>query len=241
MTNKPATDQTHPEVHTASKNGALNKLRAAVLGANDGIVSVAGIVAGVAGATDHIFTIMTAGIAGLVAGALSMAAGEYVSVSSQRDSERALLKKEAAELRDYPEEEFEELTQIYEHKGLKRSTAELVARELTDHDAYAAHIDAELNIDPDDLNNPWAAAFASALAFLAGAVIPLLAVVLSPDTVRIYVIFVSVVIALIITGVLSALAGGSSKRLATLRVVIGGILAMVVTYGIGRLFGHGSF
>jgi VIT1/CCC1 family predicted Fe2+/Mn2+ transporter len=241
MTTPNTPDQTRSEPHASSNTNMLNKLRASVLGANDGIVSVAGIVAGVAGATSNLTTILTAGIAGLVAGAISMAAGEYVSVSSQRDSERALLKKEAAELRDYPEQELKELTKLYERKGLTRPTAETVARELSDHDAYAAHVDAELNIDPDDLNNPWHAAIASALSFLVGAVNPLLAVWLAPEPIRLYVIFVSVVIALIITGVLSALVGKSSKRVATLRVVLGGILAMVVTYGIGRLFGHGSF
>lgn len=237
LTNTP----THDEPHSAGSAAKLNKLRASVLGANDGIVSVAGIVAGVAGATNNKAVIITAGVAGLVAGALSMAAGEYVSVSSQRDTERALLAKERRELEQYPQEELEELTQIYEHKGLKRSTAELVARELTSHNAYAAHVDAELNIDPNDLNNPWQAAVASAISFLIGAVIPLLAIVVSPNQLRLPIVFASVIIALVITGVLSAYAGGANRLKATVRVVIGGSLAMVVTYCIGRLFGSGSF
>lgn len=237
------TDQSHAQDEPHSNNSAakLNKLRASVLGANDGIVSVAGIVAGVAGATSSKAIILTAGIAGLVAGALSMAAGEYVSVSSQRDTERALLEKERLELEQYPEEELEELTVIYQNKGLKRESAELVAKELTDHDAYAAHIDAELNIDPNDLNNPWHATIASALSFLAGAAIPLLAIIVSTNETRLYVVFISVIIALIITGILSAKVGGANKFVATIRVVIGGSLAMIVTYFIGKFFGSGSF
>jgi len=237
------TDLSHAQTEPHSNNNAakLNKLRASVLGANDGIVSVAGIVAGVAGATDSKAIILTAGIAGLVAGALSMAAGEYVSVSSQRDTERALLAKEKLELEQYPEEELEELTVIYQGKGLKRESAELIAKELTEHDAYAAHIDAELNIDPNDLNNPWHAAIASSLAFLAGAAIPLLAIIISTNETRLYVVFVSVIIALIITGILSAKAGGANKVVATIRVVLGGSLAMIVTYFIGKFFGSGSF
>jgi VIT1/CCC1 family predicted Fe2+/Mn2+ transporter len=228
---------THPESHSAKSSGKLNSLRAAVLGANDGIVSVAGIVAGVAGASNSKSTIFTAGVAGLVAGALSMAAGEYVSVSSQRDTERAMLRQEKAELRDFPEQELEELARMYEAKGLSKATARKVAQELTEHDAFAAHADAELRIDPHALTSPWQAAVASAASFFFGAVVPLAAIVLSPAPSRLFITFASVILALIITGVLSAMAGGANRLQATVRVVLGGIIAMAVTYGIGKLIG----
>ena len=215
-----------------------NSLRAAVLGANDGIVSVAGIVVGVAGATSSNVAIFTAGIAGLVAGALSMAAGEYVSVSSQRDTERALLEKEKFELENDPEGELQELIGIYKSKGLSKETATLVATELTASDAYAAHIDAELGIDPNDLTNPLQASVASAVSFLIGALIPLLTIILVPVSLRLVATFVSVLIALIITGLASAHFGGAKKVPATIRVVLGGILAMAITYGIGHFIGR---
>jgi VIT1/CCC1 family predicted Fe2+/Mn2+ transporter len=218
-------------------SSSLNWLRAAVLGANDGIVSVASIVLGVAGASNSSGFILTAGVAGLVAGALSMAVGEYVSVSTQRDTEKALLEKERIELSESPNEELEELVGLYAAKGLSSSTARLVALELTKHDAFAAHVDAELNIDPDNLANPWHAAYASALSFFFGALIPLIAIILPPASVRIPITFISVIIALVITGTLSAYAGGANKLTATIRVVVGGILAMVITFGIGKLFG----
>ncbi len=230
-------DQTHDEPHGLSTNVRLNWLRAAVLGANDGIVSTAGIVVGVAGATSSSVAIITAGVAGVVAGALSMAAGEYVSVSSQKDSEKALLEKERQELIDYPEEELKELEEIYVQKGLSQSTAALVAKELTDRDAFAAHVDAELGIDPDDLTNPMHAAVASALSFLSGSIIPIVAIIIAPGPYKVAVTFVSVIVALAITGSLSAHAGGAGKLRATLRVVIGGVIAMIVTFGIGRIIG----
>ncbi len=231
---------THYEPQETASQVRLNWLRAAVLGANDGIVSIAGLVVGVAGATSSNIVIITAGLAGIVAGALSMAAGEYVSVSSQKDSEKALLKKERQELIDYPVEELEELTQIYEQKGLSRATARLVADELTKNDAFAAHVDAELGIDPDSLTNPTHAAVASALAFLAGSIIPMVAIVVAPEPYKVAVTFVSVIAALGFTGSLSAHAGGAGKRKAALRVIIGGAIAMIVTYGIGRLIGMSS-
>lgn len=215
----------------------LNWLRASVLGAQDGVVSVASIIMGVAGADGSTGVIFTAGLAGMVAGALSMAAGEYVSVSTQRDTERALIEKEKRELRDMPEQELEELAAIYRAKGLSDNTAHAVARELTAHDALAAHAEVELKIDPDDLTNPWHAAFASASSFIVGAIIPLLAVVFAPSNIHITVMVIAVVIVLIITGVLSAYAGGASKSVATVRVVLGGALAMAITYGAGVLFG----
>jgi len=215
----------------------LNWLRAGVLGANDGIVSVAGIVAGVAGATTGRTEILIAGIAGLVAGALSMAAGEYVSVSTQRDSERAMIRKEQHELHELPEEELEELTQIYQSKGLSRELAAQVAQELTAHDALAAHAEAELGIDPNELTNPWEAAGASFLSFTVGALIPLVAILVPTPGLRVPICFVAVAIALIITGAVSARLGEAPPRPAVIRNVLGGMLAMAITYGVGTLVG----
>lgn len=214
----------------------LNWLRAAVLGANDGIVSIAGLVLGVAGATSEASIIFLTGVAGIVAGAISMAAGEYVSVSSSRDTEKAMIKKERRELKENPKEELEELTQIYISKGISEKTARQAAIESTKKDALAAHALMELNIDPDNLTNPWHAAIASAVAFTFGAMIPLMAITLPPADIKVPVAFISVVIALAITGTLSAYAGGADKIKATARVVTGGILAMVITYAIGKLF-----
>ena len=229
---------THPgEPHDDALSGRLNWLRAGVLGANDGIVSTAGLVVGVAGATTAAAAILTAGIAGLVAGAVSMALGEYVSVSSQRDTERALLEKERGELADFPEEEFEELTELYRAKGLSEATARQVARELTEKDAFAAHADVELHLDPEELTNPWQAAGASAVAFTTGSVLPLAAILLPPPGARVPVTFVVVVAALAATGYLSARLGGARPGRAVLRLVLGGAAAMAVTYGIGGLVG----
>lgn len=226
-----------PESHISNHQSKLNWLRASVLGANDGIVSIAGLVVGVAGATNSSLVILTAGIAGIIAGAISMAAGEYVSVSSSRDTEKALLRQEKYELKHYPKEELEELTQIYEHKGLSRKTAEIVAKELTAKDPIAAHFDAELKIDPNDLTNPWHAAFASATSFFFGSLIPLFAIALPPEGIRVPVAFGAVVFALVLTGTLSAIVGGANIGKAVVRVVLGGALAMAVTYTIGRFFG----
>jgi VIT1/CCC1 family predicted Fe2+/Mn2+ transporter len=230
--------QTHPaEPHVGAINSKLNWLRAGVLGANDGIVSVAGIVVGVAAATVDRAPILTAGVAGLVAGALSMALGEYVSVSTQRDTEQALLDKERRELVEEPEAEFEELVGMYQAKGLSPDTARTVAQELTAHDAFAAHVDIELGIDPDELTNPWHAAISSAISFTVGALLPLLAILLPPPSSRIPITFAAVLIALGITGWISARLGGADPKLATRRVVIGGAIAMAVTYAIGYLVG----
>jgi len=230
--------QPHPdEPHRGGIAQRLNWLRAGVLGANDGIVSVAAIVVGVAGATSDTGPILTAGVAGLVGGAISMALGEYVSVSSQSDSERALIAKERRELRDMPEEELAELAELYRARGLSEATARQVAVELTEHDALAAHLAAELNIDEDDVVSPWRAAAASAAAFTIGAILPLLAILLPPPEWRIPVTFVAVLVALAITGAVSARIGGSSRSRAVLRVVIGGALALAATYGIGALLG----
>ncbi|MFI6867843.1 VIT family protein [Nocardia sp. NPDC050406] len=228
--------QPHPhEPHAEGLATKLNWLRAGVLGANDGIVSTAGLVIGVAAATTDTANILTAGIAGLTAGAISMAAGEYVSVSTQRDSEKALLAKEKRELAEEPDYELAELAQIYEAKGLSKETARQVAEELTAHDAFLAHAEAELGLNPKELTNPWQAAISSAVSFTLGALLPLLAIVLLPVSARIPVTFVAVLVALAITGSVSARLGGSNPRRAVLRVVLGGALAMAVTYGIGQL------
>ena len=229
---------THPgEPHTLGLAGRLNWLRAGVLGANDGIVSTAGLVVGVAGATLSSGPIATAGVAGLVSGAVSMALGEYVSVSSQRDTERALLVRERLELAESPDQELDELTSIYQAKGLTPATARQVAEELTARDAFAAHADAELRIDPDALTNPWHAAGASALAFTVGSLLPLTAILLPPPSMRVTVTFVVVVLALAMTGAVSAKLGSAGVTRAVARLVVGGALAMVVTFGVGQLVG----
>jgi len=234
----PIQDGAHAdEPHAAGMASRLNWLRAGVLGANDGIVSVAGLVVGVAGATSQRGPIFTAGLAGLVAGAVSMALGEYISVSSQRDSEASQIAKERWELKQAPKDELAELTAIYEGKGLSRATARQVALELTEHDAFAAHAEAELGIDPNDLTNPTHAAVASAISFLAGALLPLLAILLPPPALRVPVTVVVVLLALAAAGVVSARIGGSSVRTAVARVVIGGAAGLALTYTIGHLFG----
>ena len=225
------------EPHRSGLAQRLNWLRAGVLGANDGIVSVAAIVVGVAGATTAAGPILTAGVAGLVGGAFSMALGEYVSVSSQRDSEHALIEKERRELEEMPDEELAELAGLYELKGLSPETARQVAIELTEKDALRAHLSTELNIDPDDVVSPWHATFASALAFLLGGVLPLLAIALPPASWRLPVTFVSVLVALAVTGAVGAHVGESGKRVAAIRVVLGGAAALAATFAIGRLLG----
>ncbi|WP_188676187.1 VIT1/CCC1 transporter family protein [Subtercola lobariae] len=239
MTAQPADPSSHsrPEPHSGSLAGRLNWLRAGVLGANDGIVSVAAIVVGVASANAPSTAIVAAGSAALVGGAISMALGEYVSVSSQRDSQNALIEKERAELHDDPEGELDELAGLYENQGLTPQTARQVAIELTENNALKAHLAMELNLDENDVASPWAAAGASALSFIIGGVLPLLAILLPPDQARVAVTFVVVLIALAATGVIGALLGGSRVARATLRVVIGGALALVATFVIGSLLG----
>jgi VIT1/CCC1 family predicted Fe2+/Mn2+ transporter len=226
----------HKEFHTHSTASQQNWLRASVLGANDGIVSLAALVVGIAGASVSSHTLLLTGVAGLLAGALSMAMGEYVSVSSQRDTEKALLDKERYELKHYADSELDELTGLYEKKGLKKETARTVAEELTAHDVFAAHVDAELGIDPTNLTNPVQAAFASAASFSVGAVIPLLAILLAPAATRITITFSAVLVALILTGYLSAKVSGAKPLRVILRTTLGGVIAMAITFGIGRLF-----
>ncbi|WP_068427238.1 VIT1/CCC1 transporter family protein [Piscicoccus intestinalis] len=228
----------HPnEPHGGSLSQRLNALRAAVLGANDGIVSTAGVVLGVAGATTDHQAIMVAGVAALVAGAVSMALGEYVSVSSQRDSERALVEKERRELADMPDEEFAELVALYVNRGLSQSTATVVARELTDKDALRAHLDIELGIDPDEFVSPTVAAASSAVSFVVGGLLPVAAILLAPAASRVIITYLGVLVALGITGALGARMGGAPAGRASLRVMIGGAIGLLLTYGIGMAFG----
>jgi len=228
----------HPtEPHAGSVSSKLNWLRAGVLGATDGVVSTAGIVVGVAAATVERAPILTAGIAALIAGAVSMALGEYVSVSTQRDTEQAQLSKERQELRDDPAAELDELAALYEAKGLSTATARTVAEELTDHNPFAAHAEVELGINPEELTNPWHAALSSALSFAVGALLPLIAILAPPTAWRIPVTVVAVLVALVITGTVSAGLGGAPKGRAVVRNVVGGGLALTITYVIGHLVG----
>jgi len=226
------------EAHAAEGFGQrLNWLRAGVLGANDGIVSVAGVVVGVAGATPgNIVAIATAGIAALVAGAFSMAGGEYVSVSTQRDTEKALLAKEVRELKEQPAAELAELTGLYRKRGLSARLAREVAVELTAHDALAAHAEVELGLDPDELTNPWAAAFSSFISFTVGALIPLIMILL-PIGSPIIVTAAAVVLGLFLTGLISARLGRAPVLPAILRNVLMGVATMAATYLIGLAFG----
>ena len=225
------------EPHVGSVASRLNWLRAGVLGANDGIISTAGLVIGVAAATTDAGEIATAGIAGLVAGAVSMALGEYVSVNTQRDTERAMIDKERRELEQSPDAEHAELVGLLRRRGLSEQSASTVATELGQGDLLRAHLDVELGIDAEALAEPWLAAGSSALAFSLGAILPLVAILVPPAALRIPVAFVSVLVGLLLTGVLSAQLGGSPKRVAALRLIIGGALAMAVTFGIGQLLG----
>ncbi|MGW2178778.1 VIT1/CCC1 transporter family protein [Streptomyces sp. NPDC001732] len=229
--------RTHDEPHGNGLGTRLNWLRAAVLGANDGVVSTAGLVVGVAGATADRGVLLTAGLAGLLAGSMSMAVGEYVSVSTQRDSEMAALATEKQELTEAPEAELVELTGLLEDKGLSREVAREAALQLTERDALRAHAVVELGIDPDELTNPWHAAGASFLAFTVGALLPLLAIVLPPTSLRLPVTVLSVLAALACTGWWSARLGEAAPGPAVLRNMGGGALAMAVTYGAGELLG----
>ncbi|SEN09379.1 VIT1/CCC1 transporter family protein [Actinacidiphila rubida] len=228
----------HPrEPHHNGLGTRLNWLRAAVLGANDGVVSTAGLVVGVAGATDSRSALLTAGLAGLLAGSLSMAAGEYVSVSTQRDSEQAALALERAELDATPQAELDELTGLLEDRGISHHLAREVAEQLTERDALGAHARVELGINPDELANPWHAAWASFVSFTVGALLPLLAIVLPPQGWRLAVTVVSVLIALVCCGWISARLGSAPVRPAIVRNAVGGAIAMAVTYAVGVLLG----
>lgn len=214
-----------------------NWLRAAVLGANDGIISISSLAIGVAAASTTKEPIILATVAGLVAGALSMAAGEYVSVSSQTDIEKSDIKREADELREMPEEELNILAEIYERRGLQKQTALQVAKELTEKDALAAHIRDELGINEMSKANPGQAAFASGAAFTIGGVLPLIVTLLMPVNLMEYSLYGFTILFLIILGTISARTGGSGIKKAILRITIWGTLAMGISAFVGYLFG----
>ena len=215
----------------------LNWLRAGVLGANDGIVSTAAIIFGVAGASATHGTVMLAGIAAVAAGAMSMAVGEYVSVSTQRDLEEAELEREKIELARDPERQLAILVRLFEQRGVEPEVAAEVAREMSDKDALSVHARAELGIDPDNVTNPWAAALASMLSFLVGGAIPIAALLLSPRAIEIWVAGVAVLIAMALTGFVSARLGRTPVWRSVLRNVVGGLLALAITYGVGNVAG----
>jgi len=224
----------HSELHLSFRS---NWLRAAVLGANDGILSVSSLVLGVAASGASANAILTAGVAGLVAGAGSMAAGEYVSVSSQRDTEQADIALETRELREDPEGELAELTAIYEDRGLASELALEVATALMQSDALKAHSRDELGLDEERLARPLQAAWASALSFSCGAALPLVAITVSPASVRAALCVVVTLLALVVLGDLGARLGGAPRGRAIVRVVFWGAAAMAITSGIGALVG----
>jgi vacuolar iron transporter family protein len=224
----------HSEIHMVHRIGWL---RAAVLGANDGLVSTASLVVGVAAAGSGRTEILIAGLAGLVAGAMSMAAGEYVSVSSQTDAEQADLARETRELRDTPGAELDELTEIYRKRGLDGALARQVAVQLTQNDALAAHSRDELGISETVMAHPTQAAMVSALTFAVGAVVPLLVTLLLPTSQIVLVVATTTLLALAILGGLGASVGGAGIFKGAIRVTFWGALAMAATAGVGMLFG----
>ena len=224
----------HSESHLVSRVGWL---RAAVMGANDGLISTASLRVGVASATSSSAEVLTAGIAGLAAGAMSMAAGEYVSVSSQSDTEQADLARERLELESQPELETAELAQIYESRGVSKDVALQVARELMKHDALGAHARDELGITEISTANPIQAAVTSAITFSVGAVLPVIVTLISPPGLTLYAIFATTLVFLAALGALSAQAGGANILKPTLRVTFWGAFAMGATAIIGALIG----
>lgn len=223
------------EPHGDSHNARLNSLRAGVLGANDGIVSVAALLLGVVGSGASASAILTAGLAATVSGAASMALGEYVSVSAQRDSERMMIDKETHELAELPEQEHAELVSMLADYGMDTTTA---AREIAAKDRLLeAHLRLEMGIDGEDLTNPWHAAFWSAVSFLAGGALPLLSIFITPMSMAAAVVAVVTLIALAITGYVSAHLAGTNAARSVFRLVIGGALGLAITYGIGVAFG----
>lgn len=228
-------DSAHP--HEEHKSHRAAWLRAAVLGVNDGVVSTSSLMLGVAAAHASQQTILTAGISGLVAGALSMAVGEYVSVSSQKDSEMADIAIEMRSLKANEDKELEELAAIYVHRGLDSKLAVQVAQQLHDHDALAAHARDELGIDHEDLSNPLQASVASAVAFAAGAIVPIIAALIATQQASSWAIVISSLIMLAISGAIGAFIGGGHKLIAASRVFFGGGAAMAITAFIGHLVG----
>jgi vacuolar iron transporter family protein len=232
--NTPVTIDNYLERHYIQRS---NWLRAAVLGANDGIISISSLAVGVAAASSTREPILLATVAGLIAGALSMAAGEYVSVSSQTDIEQAELKREQEELATMPNEELALLAHIYEKRGLKKETALQVAIELTEHDALTAHLRDELGITEISQANPIQAALASGAAFTVGGVMPLLVTLFAPVTRLEYWLYGFTIVFLIILGIAAAKTGGSSIPKAILRITIWGTIAMVLSAFTGYIFG----
>ena len=224
----------HEELHYINRSGWL---RAAVLGANDGVVSISSLIVGVAAADPRPSAVLTAGFAGLAAGAMSMAAGEYVSVSSQSDIEKADLGRERQAIADTPEAEERELASIYESRGLSPGTAALVARELTQKDALGAHVREELGLSEVHSANPLQAALASGLTFCVAAALPLAAAMLAPERQIIPVVVIVTLVALAVLGALGAHAGAAPKIPATMRVLFWGAAAMAITAGVGYVFG----
>jgi VIT1/CCC1 family predicted Fe2+/Mn2+ transporter len=224
----------HPAEHHASRRS--NWLRAGVLGANDGLLSTSGLLVGVASASASRSVLLATGVAALVSGAASMAIGEYSSVSSQRDAERADLAIEATELEQMPRAELRELAHIYEQRGLEPALAAEVARQLTDHDALASHARDELGLDPDHLVNPVEAAFASAVSFSVGALLPLLVVLGVGGAWRQATLVATALVGLALLGAVGAALGGADRWRGAARVAFGGAAAMVLTSLVGRLF-----
>lgn len=222
------------EVHYIHRS---NWLRAAVLGANDGIISISSLAIGIAAASSTREPIVLATVAGLVAGALSMAAGEYVSVSSQTDTEKADIRREAEELKEMPEAELDILTQIYERRGLKKETARQVAIEMTAHDALAAHVRDELGINEVTQAKPIQAALASGASFTAGGVLPLLVTLFAPVQAMEYFLYGFTILFLAFLGTVSARTGGAPIGKAIIRIVIWGTIAMGLSAFVGYLFG----
>lgn len=225
------------EQQRTSRSERVNRLRAGVLGANDGIVSVAGLAVGVAGATADIRWLLISGLAALVAGALSMAMGEYVSVSTQRDTDRALIARTRADLAAQPEREHRHLLQALTETGIPEDVVEPVAASLERHDALGAHTRFRHNVEDTAVVSPWGAAVTSLVSFAIGGIIPLLAILASPAALRLPLTMLAVVVALAALGVVSARLGQANSRRATVRTIVGGLLAIVITYGIGAALG----
>ncbi|MDR2973809.1 MAG: VIT family protein [Propionibacteriaceae bacterium] len=221
--------------HPSSLAAKLNWLRAGVLGANDGIVSTAGIVMGVAGATSSSQALLVAGLAGLVAGALSMAGGEYVSVSSQKDTELAAVEQVRDALKADPDQALADLTAIYEGRGLSHHLANQVAREYSAHDAVAAQTEARFGISAHEQTSPWAAALASFVSFTLGALVPLLVMVLTDPDARVVATMIAVVVVLSLTGSVAAWLGHARILPAILRNCLVGMLTMGITYLVGHI------
>lgn len=229
--------QHRDEPHGAGHHARLNWLRAGVLGANDGIVSIAALLLGVIATGMGDEAILLAGVASTIAGAVSMALGEYVSVSAQRDTEKKLVALERRELEEQPEEERQELVGILAGYGISPETAAKAAREIAGRDPLAAHLQLELGMDSEELTSPVAAAVSSAGAFLLGALLPLLSVVLAPTGLEAIVVTVVTLIALGLTGFISASLSGTSRVRSCSRLLLGGALGLAITYGVGSLFG----